>query len=141
MREARPDMPDAIEKRDLLASDTISREEVLALAGAYLQDDALSDACNFFDKIGDVEGLEKVKRRAIETGNAHVLTFDLGRSRHILLSKEEWREAGQHALDQGKFGYAAQAFRKAGDPEREAEARRRIPGASSEDAPPSGAGR
>jgi len=120
-------MPDAIEKRNLLASQTIPREEVLRLAHSYLSEDRLSDAANFFDKAADGEGLEKVKRRAIETGNAHVLTFDLGRSRHIEVCQEDWRQAAQNALRQGKFAYAAQAFRKAGDSEGEAEARAHIP--------------
>jgi len=129
-------MPDAIEKRNLLASQTIPREEVLRLAHAYLSEDRLSDAANFFDKAGDREGLEKVKRRAIETGNAHVLTFDLGRSRHIEVRREDWRLAAQNALRQEKFAYAAQAFRKAGDPEGEAEAKARIPSAA-DTSPPS----
>lgn len=122
-------LPDPLEKRHWLASDTIAREQVLAAARAYLEADLLNDAANFFEKAGDVEGLEAVKRRAIELGNAQVLSFELGRSRHVQVSAEEWRQAAENALRDGKFAYAALAFRKAGAPDRAQEAARQVPGA------------
>ena len=120
--------PDSMEKRNVLASADISQEEVLALANAYLDGDALSDAANFFDKVGNTEGLERVKRRAIETGNTHVMSFDLGRSRHIELSTDDWRQTGDNAMAQGKFANAAFAFRRCGGDAKRDEARRRVPG-------------
>ena len=129
------EMPDPIEKRNVLASKTVPDGEILALANAYLEQDALSDACDFFDKIGHAEGLERVKRRAIEIGNAHVLAFDMGRSRHVEVSKEDWQAAGENALAQGKFAYAAQAFAKSGDAEKEEQARRQVPGVPRQEEP------
>ena len=124
----RPDMPDAIEKRNILASQEVDAEELNEYGRMFLEKDMLTDAFNFFEKSGSREGLEKVKARVIEEGLTAVL-FNLARSRHIELSDEDWRAAGENAMKLGKYTYAAQAFDRLGDEERLAEARQHIPGA------------
>lgn len=122
------EMPDAIVKRNILASGEMEAEELAEYGSMFLEKDMLTDAYNFFEKAGAREGLQKVKTRAIEEGLAAIL-FNLARSRHIQLSDEDWRAAGENAMKLEKYTYAAQAFGRIGDEERLAEARQHIPGA------------
>lgn len=124
----RLEMPDAIEKRNILASQEVEAEDLNEYGRMFLEKDMLTDAFNFFEKSGSREGLERVKARVIEEGLTAVL-FNLARSGHIAVSDEDWRAAGEKAMKLEKFTYAAQAFDRIGDEERLAEARQNIPGA------------
>ena len=120
-------LPDVIEKRNILAARDVAKERLLELANAYFGRDSLDDAYNFFEKAGDSAGAEKVKQRAIELGIAAVL-YSMQRSQTTKVRNEDWLAAGENAMKQSRFAYAAQAFRKAGDVERSEEALRQIPG-------------
>lgn len=121
------DLPDPIEKRNILAAKDVSAQTLSDYGNAFFEAEALDDAYNFFEKAGDVEGLKKVKQRAIEMG-ATASLFNMLRSKHVQLAKEDWLAAAESAVKRGKLTYAAQVYRKLGDVERLNELLSQIPG-------------
>ncbi len=127
MSPANVELPNPIEKRNILAAKDASAQTLSDYGNAFLEADVLDDAFNFFEKAGDVEGLKAVKRRAIDTGTTAVL-FAILRSKHIQLADEDWLAAAQNAVKHGKLTYAAQAYRKLGDLAKLNELLAQIPG-------------
>jgi hypothetical protein len=74
------------------------------------------DALEFFLKGADQGGLDKIREKALEAGDAHLLARVLGRKSYPDL----WRRAAERALALGKLQFARQALESAGDRERAA---------------------
>jgi len=104
----------SIEKRDLLASDRLTREDCLAYAEDYFEHEMYDDAIGFYAKAEDAAGLAKVKRAAIELGNA-ALMFRLASCKHAEIRPGDWEDVGDAAMQAGRFAYAVLAYKKSGD--------------------------
>lgn len=105
---------DCIQKRDLLASDKASAEELREHAKSFLDDGLLIDAFNFYAKIKDKEGLEACKAAAFETAD-HDLLWKLAHSRMVEVSDADWRACAERAIELGKHRIAAYIFERLED--------------------------
>ena len=103
-----------IQKRDLLASEKASREEIRAYAQHYLDNGAYHDAVAFFQKAGDGGGLEACRKAAIEDAD-HELVWRLAHSDLVKVSEEDWRQCAARAIELGKLRVAAYIFNRLGD--------------------------
>jgi len=122
------ELPNPIEKRNILAARDVPVQTLVDYGNAYLEAEALDDSYNFFEKAGHVEGLKRVKQRAIDLGNTAVMLFNIQRSKHIQITNEDWLAAAQNAIKAGRLTYAAQAYRKLGDIPKLNELLAQIPG-------------
>lgn len=110
-------MPDAIpnwrEKKELLWGDKATDEERRAAAAAFLDAGRLSEALDFFTRVSDREGVEKVLAAAVETGD----WFLFKRCRTFLHEdrREELAALAAKAMTSGKHLYALRAFLSLGD--------------------------
>jgi hypothetical protein len=122
------ELPNPIEKRNILAARDVLVQTLIDYGNAFFEAEALDDAFNFLEKAGDVEGVRRVKQRAIDEGNTAVMLCDILRSKLVEITREDWLAAAQNAIKAGKPTYAAQAYRKLGDIEKLNELLTQIPG-------------
>ena len=112
-----------LKKRDLLNSDKLDGSRLAALGEAYLQENRLSDAIDFFAKAEHLEGLNSLKDRCISEGDFFLfnrLIKILGESP----ASEGWTRLGDSAVAHGKLHFARSAYRQANQPEKVAQVER-----------------
>ncbi|MBW1982600.1 MAG: hypothetical protein JRJ12_15420 [Deltaproteobacteria bacterium] len=120
---ARKKLLSCLKKRDLLNSDKADPSQLRAMGEAYLQQDRISDAIDFFEKAHYTEGLSELKQRCIQEGD-----FFLFKRLSQILSfspdTQEWEILGDNALKQGKLLFARAAYEAAGLPEKQSQVER-----------------
>ena len=109
-------MPTALERRSLLYGKESVKADHRALGDRYFEAGRIADALEFYGKVQDQAGIEKVRRFAVENGDAFLLA-QIERLTGRALDPEFWREAGRNAENKGRLNFARQAFEKAGDTE------------------------
>jgi len=102
-------LPGYLEKRKILYSGQPSKERLKTLGDLYLEGGHLDDALDFYLKADERVSLERLKTRAIETGDASILVR-LQNSSKIDVTKEDWQRAGESALKLGKESCAQVGF-------------------------------
>ncbi len=112
----------SIQKRDLLAAKKYDADEVRAYAEDFFDQERFGDAYEFYRKLGDEEGVRKVKAACISAGEPEVLWRIENTFRRDLVTREDWAACGENAMKTEKFRSAAYAFLKSGDAERRAAA-------------------
>lgn len=98
-----------LEKRKILYSEQPSKERLKTLGDLYLEEGYLDDALDFYLKADEQMSLERLKTRAIETGDASILVR-LQNSSKIDVTKEDWQRAGEKAEELGKETCAQVCF-------------------------------
>ena len=115
---------DCLEKRKLMYSSRVKREEAVDGAQSYLELGRLNDALDLFGKIEDTEGMDRVLAEGRKKGDVFIVKRALS-----LLKKEVdapfWRDLAKEAEDKGKYASAARALLEAGDEEEAAAIRER----------------
>ena len=111
----------SIQKRDLLASENLSPENALVYAEFLFGRQGFDDALAFFAKAESQEGIERVKRVALEHGNSGLL-FEVARRRPAEVVSADWDQLGDNAVDLGKYAYAVFAYRRSGNDEKRRQA-------------------
>lgn len=106
-------LPGYLEKRGLLYAQSASKERLKSLGDLYLEEGYLDDALDFYLKADDRVSLERLKTRAIETGDASILVR-LQNSSKIDVTKEDWQRAGEKAEEFGKETCAQVCFARIG---------------------------
>lgn len=104
-------VPDCLKKRRLLNEKEVGPELCRDYGEKFLALGFLEDALEFFKRGNHEPGLDKLKARALETGDAYLMTR-LGEHR-----PEIWRQVAEQALKLGKIHFAQRAFEQAGDQE------------------------
>ncbi|HVY60258.1 MAG TPA: hypothetical protein VHF22_01340 [Planctomycetota bacterium] len=117
-------LPDAIERREILAGSAKRKVDVGELGRRYLGAGFFSDAIDCFERAADREKLAEIKRIGIERDV--FLLARLAKVAGFEVKAEEWREAGVKALAAGRDRSATIAFERAGDAERAAEAKAKV---------------
>ena len=102
-----------LEKRKILYSEQPSKERLKTLGDLYLEEGYLDDALDFYLKADERMSLERLKTRAIETGDASILVR-LQNSSKIDVTKEDWQRAGEKAEELGKETCAQVCFARVG---------------------------
>lgn len=110
-------------KRDLLAAKKFDPEIVRAYGEDYFQQERYGEAFEFFRKIGDAEGIRRVKQQAAEMGDPELL-WRIANMDAQQVSSADWSQCGEGALRLEKYRSAAFAFARAGYEARRAEAER-----------------
>lgn len=109
------DLPGCLKKRRLLNDSELKRELCREYGEKFLADGWWEDALEFFQKAGDSQGLEKIKKHCLATGDAYLLSR-LG----VGQDQKTWRQLAEQALDLGKLRFARRAYELAGDPDKAA---------------------
>ncbi len=95
-------------RREVLYGVRTPRETLLELADAYFNEGLVFDAADFLAQARDRDGLSRIRKRAIEMGDAFLLrrvheTFP------DLVSDSDWDELGLRARSLGKELYVERA--------------------------------
>jgi hypothetical protein len=109
-------IPDCLKKRRLLNEKALDPALCRDYGERFLALGWWEDALEFFLKGADQGGLDKIREKALEAGDAHLLARVLGRKP----DPDLWRRAAERALALGKLQFARQALESAGDRERAA---------------------
>jgi hypothetical protein len=127
-------LPDAIERREILAGNVKAKLDLNDLGSRYLAKGWLSDAIDCFERTRNGAKLGEVKQRVIESDV--FLLARLARTELVRVSSEDWRRAAERALADGRDRAAAQAFEKAGDLEGAERAKAKVTALRAELKPP-----
>ena len=111
----------SIAKRDLLAATRFNAQTVREHAKDLFDHGRYGDAFEFFRKINDQAGVERVKNAVVETGDPEVL-WRIEKACAPQVNRDDWGHCGENAMRVGKFRSAAYAFAHIGDAERMATA-------------------
>ncbi len=101
-------LPHPLARRDILYGPETPRERLVELGHAYFEQDLVFDAADFFVEAHDREGLEIIKGRARETGDAFLLR-QVQEAAPDLVSRSDWDDLAARAAELGKGAYAARA--------------------------------
>ncbi len=107
-------LPDMKQKQKLLYADEISADVLIKQGMAFFEEGWLSDALDFFSKAQHTEGLEMLKRAAMEQGDAFLFKRCLD-SLGIEDAGSQWCELADRALSLGKLQFAKEGYRRCGD--------------------------
>lgn len=101
-------LPRPLARRDVLYERETPRERLVELGRAYLEQDLVFDAADFFCEAHDREGLELIKARAREMGDAFLLR-QVWMAAPELVSGSDWDDLARRAKELGKDLYAERA--------------------------------
>lgn len=122
MPEPGPALPSEEKLRELTARPDLPPEEANRYGDLFLEAGQLAQAMMFYERSKDPERLARVKKIAVEKGDAFFL-HAVTRLAPDLVTPEEWKAAGDRASQAGKFLFARDCYEKAGDAERAQAAR------------------
>jgi len=104
-----------LKRREFLHSEKTSPETLSAAGRALLAAERYSDALDFFEKARDTDGIQKIKRIALQRGDTFLLAR-LDRFDRTLVTKEEWEAAAKTAAAEGKASMAEFVAKKFAPP-------------------------
>ncbi|MFH0937741.1 MAG: hypothetical protein V1899_00415 [Planctomycetota bacterium] len=94
-----------LKRRDFLHSEKTSPNTLSAAGCELLAVERYSDALDFFEKARDTDGIQKIKRIALQHGDTFLLAR-LDRFDRTLVTKEDWEVAAKSASVNGKASMA-----------------------------------
>lgn len=109
-------LPDSLKRRDILYGQNTPAEVLREYGDLYLHEGKPNDAVEFFGQARYKEGLQDIRRMAMEEGDL----FLFSRATEFLqeeVSAEDWKKLGTKALEKGKYLFALKCFEKIGDKE------------------------
>ena len=106
-------LPDLKQKSKLLYGD-LPAEKLVAWGEKYLAAGWISDGLDFFVVAEHQEGLNKVRKLAVEEGDVFLLRRCL-KELDEQAADGEWKSLAERALDMGKLQFAREGFRLAGE--------------------------
>ncbi|HDQ03716.1 MAG TPA: hypothetical protein ENN23_03970 [Deltaproteobacteria bacterium] len=109
-------LPDYKLKQKLLYVDNTKADVLKSYGDLFYDKGYISDALDFYKKAGDMEGLEKIKSVAFESGDVMLFEF-AAKALDIELSPSDWKSIGQKAAGLKKYTFAKHALEKADDQE------------------------
>ena len=108
------DLPHYKKKQQLLHAKDIKPEDLRRKGEEFLQAGWLNDAIDFFGKAGDQNGLEKIRDITIEEGDVFLFRSAL-KALDATANEGLWKELADRAFALGKYQFAREAYRMAGD--------------------------
>lgn len=106
----------------MTARPDLTPDEANRYGDLFLSAGKFAPAMMFYERSKDAGRLARVKKEALQLGDAFLLHW-LTRIAPDLVAEAEWREAGERAMREGKFLFARDCFEKAGDADRAQAAR------------------
>ncbi|MBF0548896.1 MAG: hypothetical protein HQK60_00025 [Deltaproteobacteria bacterium] len=107
-------LPSCLKKREILNDPKAAPDLLVEHGRAFLNAGHLTDALDFFVKAGHPEGSIEVRRAALDQGDVFIFSKAC-QSASSPASAEEWRQLGRMNLIAGRYLFALNAFRQAGD--------------------------
>ena len=105
-------LPDYHIKQKILYSDNTPPEILKDYGDLFFAGCSYSDAIDFYQKENFIEGLQKIKQSAMETGD--VMLFQrVVKALNLEPSSTEWESIGQTAMGLKKYLFARHALEKA----------------------------
>ena len=101
-------LPGPLRRREILYGTNTPTEALVGLGEEYLEQGLVFDAVDFFAQARDREGLVRVKRLAVEAGDAFLLRR-VHETVADLVNKSDWEELARRARALGKDVYAERA--------------------------------
>ena len=105
---------DSLSKRDLLASAKFDPNALREYAEDYFAQERFGEAFEFFQKIGDKEGVRRVKGKAIESADPELL-WRIEHADSAAVTREDWTTCGDNAMRLAKHRSAEFVFKRIGD--------------------------
>ena len=118
-----PSLPPADQVRILTAKPELTAEEANRYGDLFLEVGKYAQAMMFYERYPDNERLAGGIREAVRMGDAFLLHAVL-KLAPDLVTEEEWRQAGENALRDGKMLFARECFTRVGDEDRAEEVRK-----------------
>ena len=104
-----------LDRKEKLFSPKTPREELIRSGDAYLESDRLNDAVVFYRQAGHLEGLNAIRRRAVEDGDVFLFREALGGMETPEVEPDEWRRLAQQAESRGRWQDALKAYHELQD--------------------------
>jgi hypothetical protein len=104
-------LPNYQEKQHILYIKHNPDKDLIAYGDAFLEEGKISDAIDFYQKANYVQGLEKIKGMAEQSGDVMLLQQVLKPLKQSV-SDEAWKAIGERALEFKKHLFALYAFEK-----------------------------
>jgi tetratricopeptide (TPR) repeat protein len=114
---ARKEWLSCLEKRDLLNQSAVSVEALIRWGEHYEREGLVHDAVDFYEKANAREPLARMRENALQSGD-YFLCLRVCRVLGCENQREEWLALARRAEELGKFAFAAQAYRRAGEEDR-----------------------
>ena len=108
------ELPHYKKKQQLLHAKDAKPEDLRRQGEEFLKAGWLSDAIDFFGKAGDQNGLEKIRDITIEEGDVFLFRSTL-KALGATANEDQWKELADRAFALGKYQFAREAYRMAGD--------------------------
>jgi len=113
---ARKDTLTCLEKRDLLNKSAVSMDTLVDWGERYEAMDLDHDAADFYERAKAPEALGRLLEKAVDSSDVFLFKR-LCRLLDRKVSREEWIDLAKKAEDQGKYRFAADAYRQGDDEE------------------------
>jgi hypothetical protein len=127
----------SLTKRDLLAAKKFDPDDVRAYAEQFFSEDRFGDAFELYRKLGDEDGILKIKKEALELADPELL-WRIEHHNPACVAREDWLRCGEQAMSLGKYRSAAYVFRRIGETERLAAAEKEFKPTAEAPQPPEG---
>jgi hypothetical protein len=109
-------LPDYRLKQKILYIDKTSAETLIRYADLYLEENALTDALDFYIKAGSTAGIEKIKNIALNSGDVFLFQ-GAAKALQLELRNTDWEEIARRAMDLKKYAFARYALEKSSNQE------------------------
>jgi len=109
------DIPDYRKKQALLYIQKTAAADLAEYGHRFLAAGRFADAVEFFQAAGDRAGLETIRARAEQEGDA-MLYLQCIKALGVEASPDDWTRIGRTALAKGKASLAKQALARSGAP-------------------------
>ena len=104
-----------LDRKERLFSPKTSHEELIRSGDAYLESDRLNDAVAFYRQAGHLEGLNSIRRRAVEDGDVFLFREALDGMETPEVEPDEWRRLARQAESKGRWQDALKAYQQLQD--------------------------
>lgn len=109
-------LPDYRLKQNLLYVDKVNTNTLQNYGDSFVEEGQLSDALDFYLKINDNNGLQKIKEIALNSGDV-MLFGQAAKALNLELKPADWEGIGKKAMELKKYSFARHALEKANNEE------------------------
>jgi len=102
-------LPRSDKKHRMFHDPNVSPESLIAQGELYLEAERVMDAAEFFRKADHREGLEQLRKIALDQGDSFLFKMVVG-GVPGKGTREEWQLLGSRALELGKYAHAVRGY-------------------------------
>jgi tetratricopeptide (TPR) repeat protein len=110
-------LPDYRLKQKLLYIDKTNPDILKKYGDLFMEEGSLSDALDFYQKAGNTEALQKIRKMALESGDV-MLFGQAAKALGMELKPAAWESIAEKAVELKKYCFAMHALQKADSEEK-----------------------